>query len=570
MRRMRPALAIGMIATSLLALPSLAEAAQRYASPTGTGADPCAESDPCSLPDAVSGALLFDEVIVAPGDYPLTSTIDFNVAITLRGVPGQARPRLLFSGVGQSGVRADVGGTVRYLEIVQGQAGQAGYFSSGAAGDQLIIRGATNTLAEIQSASTLSNSIVVTSVGAAVTTSTNGGINTATYRNVTAISTAANGFGMRVSALGLTGVCTINAFNVIAKGGATGGDLRAQTDSSGATATINATNSNFATVSTSGTNTTLPTPGDLTNQNLAPVFVDAPAGDYHQAAGSPTIDAGSVLGTGGLLDVDGDPRSILTPDIGADEAYVAPSVTSDAATAVDHQAATLNGTVNPRGSATTYNFEYGPTTAYGDSTPSTSGGTGGTAEAVSAVLSGLLPLTTYHYRLVASNPGGSSFGSDQTFTTSAAPTTGGGTTTTQTTSTPTPTTTTPTPTPSTSNPLTTFAGVTPASTRLRYRGGRVPVTLRCPAGSGGCKGTLTLTARSGGSRSAGRAAATVVLGRAGFSAAAGRSAVVRVRITSKGKALLRRARRTRSTLRVVARNAAGQSKTTTRAVTIRR
>jgi hypothetical protein len=54
--------------------PSAASAAQRYASPTGSGAV-CDAVNPCGLTNAVSGATTGDEVIVAPGDYALTATL---------------------------------------------------------------------------------------------------------------------------------------------------------------------------------------------------------------------------------------------------------------------------------------------------------------------------------------------------------------------------------------------------------------------------------------------------------------------------------------------------------------
>jgi hypothetical protein len=80
----------------------------------------------------------------------------------------------------------------------------------------------------------------------------------------------------------------------------------------------------------------------------------------------------------------------------------------------------LEGTVNPQGASTTYHFEYGTTTAYGTSVPSPDGsaGSGSTDVAVSDDVTELLANTTYHFRLVAHNSGGTMSGSDQTFTTS--------------------------------------------------------------------------------------------------------------------------------------------------------
>jgi formylglycine-generating enzyme required for sulfatase activity/GH43 family beta-xylosidase len=94
-----------------------------------------------------------------------------------------------------------------------------------------------------------------------------------------------------------------------------------------------------------------------------------------------------------------------------------PTVTTGSASAVATSSATLNGIVNPNGSNTTYYFQYGTTTGYGSSTTSTSAGSGSSSVSVSASLTGLTNGTTYHYRLVATNSAGTSYGSDKTFTT---------------------------------------------------------------------------------------------------------------------------------------------------------
>ncbi len=53
-----------------------AEAATRYAGPTGTGAEPCAiQADPCNIEDAVGGGTVMpgDDVVLLPGNYTLGS-----------------------------------------------------------------------------------------------------------------------------------------------------------------------------------------------------------------------------------------------------------------------------------------------------------------------------------------------------------------------------------------------------------------------------------------------------------------------------------------------------------------
>ena len=98
----------------------------------------------------------------------------------------------------------------------------------------------------------------------------------------------------------------------------------------------------------------------------------------------------------------------------------APGATTGAATDISNGSAKLNGVVNPNKETTTYYFEYGTTTAYGSKTPdATEGGNAG--KDVSATISGLLANTTYHYRLVATNPSGTDTGNDMTFTTGSSP-----------------------------------------------------------------------------------------------------------------------------------------------------
>ncbi len=83
--------------------------------------------------------------------------------------------------------------------------------------------------------------------------------------------------------------------------------------------------------------------------------------------------------------------------------------------------------MDPRGDSvvTSYHFEYGPTSAYGYRTP-TSSIPGGAAREASADLDGLTPGVKYHYRLVAENAIGTSTGDHQVFPKESALAPGGG------------------------------------------------------------------------------------------------------------------------------------------------
>ncbi len=100
-----------------------------------------------------------------------------------------------------------------------------------------------------------------------------------------------------------------------------------------------------------------------------------------------------------------------------------PSVVTEAATAVSLSAATLQGTVNPNGLQTTYQFQYGTSVAYGLVSPLSPQGVGsGTSVVpVTASLTGLSPDTTYDFRLVATNSQGTGYGANLTFTTGVTP-----------------------------------------------------------------------------------------------------------------------------------------------------
>lgn len=98
-----------------------------------------------------------------------------------------------------------------------------------------------------------------------------------------------------------------------------------------------------------------------------------------------------------------------------------PGVTTGAAASVGQQTVTLTGSVDPNQRATTYFFQYGTTTTYGVSTPTTVAGAADAARAVAAAVAGLAPATRYHYRLVAHNDLGTTRGADRSFRTKRQP-----------------------------------------------------------------------------------------------------------------------------------------------------
>ncbi len=99
-----------------------------------------------------------------------------------------------------------------------------------------------------------------------------------------------------------------------------------------------------------------------------------------------------------------------------------PAVSTGSAKSITQTGATLTGTVNPNGSATSYIFEWGlAKNTYGALGHVHSAGNGTKSVAAKATPTGLIPGTVYHYRLVATNRYGTSTGSDRTFKTSGHP-----------------------------------------------------------------------------------------------------------------------------------------------------
>ncbi len=111
---------------------------------------------------------------------------------------------------------------------------------------------------------------------------------------------------------------------------------------------------------------------------------------------------------------------------GDDETFVAPArpaIDDESAASVSSNAATLQASVNPGDSDTSYRFEYGLTASYGASLPVPEGDVGSETGdvALGVRLQGLRPGTVYHFRVVVSNALQREVGgADREFTTQAA------------------------------------------------------------------------------------------------------------------------------------------------------
>jgi hypothetical protein len=143
----------------------------------------------------------------------------------------------------------------------------------------------------------------------------------------------------------------------------------------------------------------------------------------------PNFTAGLDSGGGGDGDtiVTGPDGNLWFNDLGDPKAIarillqIPPTAVTGAAGAVTSSSATVAGSVNPRGSATTVTFQYGTSPALGSTSAAGSLAASGSPSAVSASLTGLPAGTVVYYRAVGSNVGGTTVGSVQTLTTTQAP-----------------------------------------------------------------------------------------------------------------------------------------------------
>ena len=110
---------------------------------------------------------------------------------------------------------------------------------------------------------------------------------------------------------------------------------------------------------------------------------------------------------------------------GADQTFTTVAavedLTTEPATGVVGAAATLNGSWTGDGSPTTCHFDWGYNSAYGNSTPDVPVDSGVGPKSTSVELTGLSPVTTFHYQIVCTNSTGPAIGGDVSFTTAQIP-----------------------------------------------------------------------------------------------------------------------------------------------------
>lgn len=329
------AVLIGLVAVAAMALPATAGAAQRFSSPTGTGGPiTCPADDPCTILLATSSLYTNpgDEVILAPGNYVVGSAIGLNESIDVHGT-GAPESTTITTNATTGVVLSDPGATLRNVTIDHSVGNNGALLDvAGTVMNSKLISSGGVTCA-MRGGLVRDSFCINTNPGGVGLWINEGGPGNASVllRNVTSIGTGATSIGIMIYAD--TGyVATIDGKGVIARGGNFDVSAAAPTG----TGTITLANSNFADVQTSGPGASVSLPASNGNQTAVPLFVNSGALDFHQAAGSPTIDAGALDGSSGSTDFDGEARTMgAAPDIGADEFFVAALPTAPPAAPAD-------------------------------------------------------------------------------------------------------------------------------------------------------------------------------------------------------------------------------------------
>jgi hypothetical protein len=329
--------AVGTAVASLVLLvgvPGLAQAAQRYAAPGGSGVA-CTKAQPCSLAEAIGGAKTNDEVIITAGSYSTGAAIvaPFGVEnLYVHGDFGGPMPTISTAAAFSPPIWIQgIGGRIGYVDAISTGLNPVGLFCPPEGRVDRVRTNATGdfSIGLVVSSGCIARDSVLQASGKTAVALLGIGQNgkTGFGRNLTAIAAGPESTAVRSSynEIFIKGSYTLNLANVIASGETSDLDAGQGIEGPGH---IVVSNSNFDVAVQKGSAKI----SGSANQTAPPLFVDAAGGDFRQAPGSPTIDAGSTDGIG-ALDLEGNARNLgAAPDIGAFEFVPPPAPVAAAGT----------------------------------------------------------------------------------------------------------------------------------------------------------------------------------------------------------------------------------------------
>ena len=323
---------VGTCSALCWASPALAVPTTRVVAPGATRTiEPCTTATPCNFLYAINSSVAGDDVQFESGQYDY----DGSVHTTLQYVPLGVTLHPAADATSRPLIKQTVGYPVCNCPVLGVQSGDV---IEGLAVDQSVVgpNGGAGAIDLADDAT--ADRDVFTGLNGMYFISGNGGPHgvlrdslvistgfravgvvpgvTAYLENVTAIARGA--FGTALEADGASGLpATLNVLNTIARGDQYDAVANA---SAGATAQVSLDHSDtrLANQHLAASGGGAPAISDLSPQRGDPLF--ASLTDFHELAGSPTIDTGTPAGLTSAVDLDGHPRTLgSAPDIGAYE-----------------------------------------------------------------------------------------------------------------------------------------------------------------------------------------------------------------------------------------------------------
>ena len=445
-----PLRAIILCSAAALLLPAAANAAARYAVPTGgVSSGNCPVATPCTLRFAVEGAFGNrpsdgDDVRLAAGEYTENSKLTVYYRLNISGPDGVysgATPWafIIFPAFADGGeadnvikfhLAAGSGGSRIERIAMTGKAVNTQLVNAATEPRstfdrvQLFVRGA-DSIGLAGSGLTVSNTLI------SQTSTDTFGVAAAMTGSITGSSIRSdNGTAIRVdNGSHSSPDCALDVRNTIATGGAHNAQVERVPPSFLLCTSVSMAISN-SWIPASGTGGGLSVVGapnatmtfGLGNLAATPAITDDTAfnGNWLFGPASPVINAGCTFGCG-TTDMYGRPRPIgPANDIGAGESTLAPVVATPSVSDIATGGATVAVNVNPAYAVTSYTVQYRPQGAgtYTSTAPLDAGS--GVADQLASVrIDGLAPATAYHVRVVATNSVGTTTGTDARFTTTS-------------------------------------------------------------------------------------------------------------------------------------------------------
>jgi hypothetical protein len=380
----------------------------RYASPIGVSTANCSRTTPCDLVTAIQSAPAHGEVDIEPGNYykttPITAEIsdDNHPDLDIHGAAG--KPPVIYSAAPVaftlisstlSNVTIRVSGNVGLRTFDQAKVNHVAVIDSASPGAACVLfSSVVDSLCEATGSDSYG---VVVGLGSAGPDITALGL---TLRGDTLIAPGPMSWALGVTAGAYTTV-NVTAVNSIIHGTT---DSAAATNGSFATATIALEHSDSIVNTTSGTAGSATVLRDSSDPHVAPIFVNAAAGDFRELPTSPTVNRGEADPTHDT-DLLGNPRTAGgAPDMGAYEVLTKPAVTALRVTSKTAHIAHLTAKANSEGLATTLTLVASP--GHHRKTVTVAAKSGAKARLIRITLRGLKAHHTYKLRAMATNAGG--------------------------------------------------------------------------------------------------------------------------------------------------------------------